>query len=259
MSVPARDASTVVLVRDSDTGVEVFLQRRVGGMQFAGGMTVFPGGGVDPSDETTPASWAGPSPEWWAQQFGVDAPRAQALVLAAVRETFEECGVLLAGPTADTIVSDTSVHSDARRRVEKRELSFGQFLVDSELVVRTDLLRPWAHWITPEGESARRYDTRFFVAAAPQGQVADDATSEATDAQWCTAQFALEDFRAGRRRLMPPTWSILRRLAPFQRVADVLDSDADLRAVQPVVVQGDGPMRVEFEGSADYYADSPSA
>ena len=94
--VPARDASTVILVRDSARGPEVFLQRRTGAMAFAAGMTVFPGGGVDPTDGVADIAWAGPDPAWWARRFATTEPVAKALVAAAVRETFEECGLLLA-------------------------------------------------------------------------------------------------------------------------------------------------------------------
>src|SRR5206468_2840260 len=93
-----RDAATVLLVRDRPDGLEVFLQHRVRGMPFAGGMTVFPGGGVDARDADTSIAWTGPQPDWWAARFGCDTGLARALVCAAVRETFEEAGVLLAAP-----------------------------------------------------------------------------------------------------------------------------------------------------------------
>ena len=98
---PLRDASTVVLVRDGDDGIEAFLQRRVKQMAFAGGMTVFPGGGVDERDADADLTWVGPDARWWAQTFSTSPTGAQKLVCAAVRETFEECGVLLRpAPTA---------------------------------------------------------------------------------------------------------------------------------------------------------------
>ncbi len=168
-SVPVKDASTVMLVRDSVRGVEVFLLQRVVGMDFAGGMTVFPGGGVDRSDSEASVRWTGRDVEWWAQRFDVTQARAQALVLAAVRETFEECGVLLAGQDPESVLVDTAPHAQARGQLEARELSFGDFLTREGLVLRADLLRPWARWITPLGER-RRYDTHFFVAAAPEGR-----------------------------------------------------------------------------------------
>ncbi len=180
-----KDASTVILVRDAESGIEIFLLQRVQGDGVCrGGMTVFPGGGVDKSDATAEVEWAGPSVEWWAERFSTDVARAKALVLAAVRETFEECGVLLAGPpTADTVVADTAGYAQDRVALEKHELSFSDFLKKENLVLRTDLLRPWANWITPVGET-RRYDTRFFVAASPTGQIADGVTSEAAEVRW---------------------------------------------------------------------------
>ena len=115
---PVRDASTVILVRDAvdaARGLEVFLLERVGGMAFAGGMTVFPGGGVDISDADADMAWAGPEAGWWADKFGVDESTAMALVCAAARETFEECGILLAGPTAESLVPDTTGFAFDRR------------------------------------------------------------------------------------------------------------------------------------------------
>ncbi|RZL77635.1 MAG: NUDIX hydrolase [Rhodococcus sp. (in: high G+C Gram-positive bacteria)] len=253
--VPARDASTVILIRDgrSQPGIEVFLLERVGGMAFAGGMTVFPGGGVDPSDAAADIEWAGPPPSWWADRFGTDEGKAQALVCAAARETFEECGVLLAGPTADSVVADTAPFSAERGRLERRELSFAQFLTDHDLVLRADLLRPWSHWITPIGES-RRYDTRFFVAVLPEGQNADGETSEAASVSWRSAEDALTDWRSGTTVLLPPTWSQLDALGRFDTVADVLDHEQTIAAVLPVLTRENGTVRVEFDGEDAYYA-----
>lgn len=251
--VPVKDASTVILVRDGDTGPEVFLIRRVGGMAFAGGMTVFPGGGVDPQDATADLDWAGPDVAWWARRFGVDEARAKALVCAAVRETFEECGVLLAGPTADTVVCDTARYREERRRLEARDLSFSEFLAREALVLRTDLMRPWANWITPVGEH-RRYDTRFFVAAAPAGQVADGQTSEAAAVTWQTPAAAVADWRDGRTMLLPPTWTQLRSIGRFDSVADVLAAQPEIPVILPVLYREDGHVRVRFPEQEPYYA-----
>ncbi|TQF73310.1 NUDIX hydrolase [Rhodococcus spelaei] len=251
--VPPKDASTVILVRDSASGPEVFLLRRVGGMAFAGGMTVFPGGGVDPQDAEADVAWTGPPVSWWAERFGVDEAKAKALVCAAVRETFEECGVLLAGPTAETVVADTTGYADARRRLEARELSFSEFLASENLVLRADLLRPWANWITPVGEH-RRYDTRFFVAAAPTGQVADGATSEAEEVAWQTPEQAVADWSQGRTMLLPPTWTQLRSIDQFDSVADVLAAQPEIPAILPTLYEEDGSLRVRFPGQEPYYA-----
>ncbi|MFC4602355.1 NUDIX hydrolase [Rhodococcus kronopolitis] len=251
--VPAKDASTVILLRDSDAGPEVFLQRRVAGMAFAGGMTVFPGGGVDPQDAVAEVAWAGQPVSWWAERFGVDEGKAKALVCAAVRETFEECGVLLAGPTADTVVADTSGYAQARKQLEAREFSFSEFLARENLVLRADLLRPWANWVTPVGEH-RRYDTRFFVAAAPAGQIADGATSEAAEADWQTPAAAVADWTRGHTMLLPPTWSQLTAIGEFAAVADVLAAEPEIPVILPTLYQEDGQLRVRFPNQEPYYA-----
>ncbi|NLE82472.1 MAG: NUDIX domain-containing protein [Rhodococcus sp.] len=253
---PIRDASTVVLLRDGHAGIEVFLQRRVKGMAFAGGMTVFPGGGVDASDVEAEIAWAGPGVEWWAERFATDEARARALVCAAARETFEECGVLLAGPSIDTVVDDSTRYTQARGLLERRELSFSEFLRREDLVLRSDLLRPWANWITPVGEG-RRYDTRFFVAAAPDGQKADGATSEAEQVGWWTPAQALDDWRAQGSVLLPPTWSQLTALAEFGSVADVLAYSPRIEAILPTLTNEDGRVHVEFPGQDGYYGAGP--
>ncbi|MCQ4119227.1 NUDIX hydrolase [Rhodococcus tibetensis] len=259
--VAPKDASTVILIRDvvadvAAPGIEVFLLRRVKGMAFAGGMTVFPGGGVDPSDADAEVDWAGPSVDWWAGRFSTDAARAKALVCAAVRETFEECGVLLAGPSADTVVADTSRYAQFRAQLEKRELSFSDFLRRENLMLRTDLLRPWANWITPVGEG-RRYDTRFFVAAAPHGQIADGATSEAEDVQWQSPAAALAHWQGGGSILLPPTWSQLTALTAFGSVAEVLAAEPEIPVILPTLVTDREQLRVEFPGQDGYYEAGP--
>ncbi|MFZ2177717.1 MAG: NUDIX hydrolase [Rhodococcus sp. (in: high G+C Gram-positive bacteria)] len=249
-----KHASTVMLIRDdaAGAGLEVFLIRRVKGMAFAGGMTVFPGGGVDPSDADTTVEWAGPPVEWWAERFQTDAALAKALVCAAVRETFEECGVLLAGPSAETVVADTARYGQAREQLEKRELSFSDFLAREDLVLRADLLRPWANWITPVGEE-RRYDTRFFVAAAPHGQIADGATSEAEAVTWRTPASALEHWRSGGSILLPPTWTQLTALTDFGSVAEVLAAEPEIPVILPTLIADEERFRVEFPGQDGYY------
>lgn len=254
--VPVRDASTVILLRDAASGIEVFLQRRVAGMAFAGGMTVFPGGGVDSSDAEAEIASSGPGAQWWADRFVTDEAKARALVCAAARETFEECGILLAGPSVDTVVDDPTRYAQARSELEKRELSFSAFLRREDLVLRGDLLRPWSNWITPVGEG-RRYDTRFFVAAVPEGQKADGATSEAEATGWWAPAQALDDWRAGGSVLLPPTWSQLEALTNFGTVDDVLAHTPDITPVLPTLVTKDGRVHVEFVGEDGYYGAGP--
>ena len=171
--VEPRHASTVVLLRDGDGqpgGLEVYLLRRHVDMAFAAGMCVFPGGGVDKRDFDADIGWVGPSAQEWAGLLGTDEALARALVCAACRETFEESGVLLAGPTEQSVVGDTTGEDweEDRRALEAREVSFTSFLERRGLKLRTDLLRLWGSWVTPVFEP-RRFDTRFFVAELPDG------------------------------------------------------------------------------------------
>lgn len=251
-----RHAATVMLVRDpasgsAEAGLEVFLLRRVLGMAFAGGMTVFPGGGVDQRDADTSIAWHGPEPAWWAERFGCSESLARALVCAAVRETFEESGVLLAGPDPDSVVSDVRPYADARPRLVSRELSLAGFLADAGLVLRADLLRPWSNWVTPEAE-ARRYDAQFFLAELPVGQRADGETSEAQDAAWRRPADALEDWKQGRSRLVPPTWATLSELAECGSVAEAMGQQRVITKITPKVVRDDGGLRVVLPGDPAY-------
>ncbi len=235
-SAPAvpRLASTVLLLRDGDAGPEVFVQRRRASMRFAAGMTVFPGGGVDDRDfpgdvdgdgHVSPAiEWAGPDVDWWAGALGVPAGTARALVCAAVRETFEESGVLLADRAGDAGAHPLPGEDGdaARRALESRETALAGFLAARSLRLRSDLLRPWANWLTPASNPIR-YDTFFFLAAVPEGQEPDGRTSEATAAGWARPADLLERWRAGEVRLMPPTWAQLRRLEGAADAAAALD------------------------------------
>ncbi|HEX4704594.1 MAG TPA: NUDIX hydrolase [Pseudonocardiaceae bacterium] len=249
--VVPKEAATVILVRDGSAGPEVFLLRRVRAMAFAGGMTVFPGGGVDRRDADASVAWAGPAPDWWARRFHCDTSLARALVCAAVRETFEESGVLLAGADPDSVVADTAAFADARAALVDRELSLAEFLTANDLVLRADLLRPWANWLTPEAE-VRRYDTRFFLAELPAGQRADGVTSEADHAAWQRPADTLADWRDGRCGLLPPTWVTLSDLAEFDSVAAAMAVSRDIGKVMPKVIREDGLLRVVLPGDPRY-------
>jgi 8-oxo-dGTP pyrophosphatase MutT (NUDIX family) len=242
-----RDAATVLLVRDGAGGLEVYLLRRVRNMPFAGGMTAYPGGSVDPRDSETALAWVGPSPAEWAAAFNTSEALARALVCAAVRETFEEAGVLLAGPPDGAVLStvDTQEWEAVRQGLLARELSLAQALSTRGLAVRADLLRPWAHWITPEPEP-RRFDTRFFVAAVPRGQQARDVSGEADEASWLRPADALAEHEAGTRTMLPPTLLTLLDLAPHSTVDSAL-AGAPPRPIAPIlprVERTDGGVRV---------------
>ena len=246
-----KDAATVMLVRDADVGIEVFLQRRVTGMAFAGGMTVFPGGGVDRRDADTSLAWHGPPPAWWASRFSCDVGLARALVCAAVRETFEESGVLLAGPSEDSVVSDVRPYSEARAQLVNRELSLAGFLAESGLVLRADLLRPWANWVTPAAEK-RRFDTRFFLARVPDGQRADGATTEAADTRWGRPTDTLDEWKAGRVGLLPPTWTTLAELEDCGSVEDAMTRERTIEKLMPKVTRDGDVLRLVLPDEPGY-------
>ena len=252
-----RPAATVMLVRgepDGEGGLAVFLMRRHSAMEFAAGVMVFPGGGVDDRDRNAQIAWAGPPPSWWAERFGVETELAEALVCAAARETFEECGVLFAGPADDPsgIVSDASVYRESRLALADRTLSFADVLRRENLVLRADLLRPWANWVTPEAERTRRYDTYFFVGALPEGQRADGDNTESDRAEWSTPQAAIDDFEGGHSFLLPPTWTQLDSLNG-RTVADVLAVERQIVTVQPhLEIDGDNWI-FEFFDSDRYH------
>ena len=250
---PTRDAATVALLRDAPNGPEVYLLRRVRAMAFAGGMHVFPGGSVDPADAYASIAWSGPPPSAFAAAFACDEPLARALVCAAVRETFEESGVLLAGPSPEQVLADVSTDEweAERAALEAREQSLSDLLGRRGLVLRADLLRPFAHWITP-GVEEKRFDTRFFVARVPEGQVCRDAGTEADRRLWLRPQQAL-DQQLG---MLPPTAVALADLASHADVESALDAPRTIRPVLPkLVVADDDSVAFLLPGDAGYPED----
>ena len=232
--VAPRDAATVVLMRDGSGGpaggLEVYLLRRHTSMEFAAGMAVFPGGGVDARDFDASVGWAGPSPQEWAQALGCEPDLARALVCAAVRETFEESGVLLAGASADEVVGDTTGEDweADRAALESRDLALTAFLERRGLVLRTDLLAVWDAWLTPAFEP-RRYRTWFFAASLPEGQVTRDVSTESSSVTWTAAGAAVDAADAGELMLMPPTYLNCLAVAQHVDAASALDSARDRR------------------------------
>jgi 8-oxo-dGTP pyrophosphatase MutT (NUDIX family) len=233
-----KPAATVMFVRDGAAGVEVFMIRRTATMAFAPRMMVFPGGGVDARDADPALPWAGPAPAEWARRLGVDEATARELVAAAVREVFEECGVLLAGPSADTVLADVSGPHwhEQRQRLLDRSRSLSEVLVEHGLVLRSDLLGYRSHWITPEFEP-RRYDTRFFSAAVPDGQHADDQTTEADAADWVVASEVLAAVERGEALMLPPTVVSVEEVAAAPSAADFIAEQPPVAAVLPVLVE----------------------
>ena len=168
--VTPRDAATVMLLRPAaggqpeggEPGLQVYMLRRRSSMAFAAGAYVFPGGSVDPADADEGIPWAGPDAREWGRRLDAPAELARILVCAAVRETFEESGVLLAGPDTGTVLATTG---DAQWEADRRNLlagslSLAELLRRRGLLLRSDLLRPWARWITPVTEASRSAASR---------------------------------------------------------------------------------------------------
>jgi 8-oxo-dGTP pyrophosphatase MutT (NUDIX family) len=237
-----RDAATVMLLRSGQaSGLEVYMLRRKPSMAFAPGAFVFPGGSVDPRDADEEVAWAGPPAEEWGLIFDAPPELARALVCAAVRETFEESGVLLAGESADSVIADTT--SDAweadRRALLDRSVSLAELLTRRGLVLRADLLRPWSRWITPVIEP-RRFDARFFAAAMPSGQRTRDVGGEAAAVAWIGPADALAAGKRGELTLWPPTAVTLTELAACGDLDTALTGPRQVAPIIPEVQLREG-------------------
>ncbi|MET4002258.1 MULTISPECIES: NUDIX hydrolase [Arthrobacter] len=164
-----RPASSVVLLKDSPAGPKTFLTYRPGGSPL--GAVAFPGGTIEAADDDV-TDWVGPSPVVWAKSLGtLDIGLAKRHVVAAIRETFEETGVLLAGADASSLVEDINGPEwmRARELIATQEITFASVLERYGLALRTDLLKPLSHWLSPDF-AHRRFDTRYFAAALPVTQ-----------------------------------------------------------------------------------------
>ena len=248
-------AATVLLVRDraDASGLEVFMVERHHEIEFAGGATVFPGGKVHPSDASSTLRR-----RCRGTQELEDA--ALAVRVAAIRESFEECGILLARPrehvAGEELVSAARL-ADLWKRyrgvLERHELSMEELVRKEELELACDLLVPFAHWITPEG-MPKRFDTYFFIVRAPSDQVAAHDGRELVGARWLTPEEALADADAGRRSIIFPTRMNLAKLGR-SRSAD--DAIAAARAhpvvtVLPRIAQGANGAVLRIPAEAGY-------
>jgi 8-oxo-dGTP pyrophosphatase MutT (NUDIX family) len=232
----AREAASVILARDAEGGFEVLLLQRHPNSRFAPGAFAFPGGRVEPPD-------AGPDVEGRCRGLGrreaarqlpdvVPEERAVGFWVAALREAFEEAGILLAYGPDGRPVSTASLGGDARARCRENSATFGRLLAELDMVLATDRVAYWAHWITPE-ERPIRYDTRFFVAAAWPDQVAEPDGLEMVAARWVRPADALARHRARELVLPLPTQGILASLSDHSDV-DALMAAAHGREVRPV-------------------------
>ena len=226
-----RDAATAILLRDRTEGpYEMFLMRRHRNQAFMGGAYVFPGGRLDDADaDSELAACIGGFRAADAKRLlqETDLPEATALGLfvAAIRETFEEAGVLLArdarGKVVDLSAPETAARfSSYRLELHEERLTLAELVRREGLIFAPDLLIPYAHWITPETES-RRFNTRFFLARLPEGQIPVHDRMELTESSWMTPAFALAENEAGRIILMPPTLKTIEGLLSFSNTAQL--------------------------------------
>jgi 8-oxo-dGTP pyrophosphatase MutT (NUDIX family) len=242
--VAPREAASVILARDASDGLEVLLLQRHPNSRFSPGAFAFPGGRVEGADAAPgiEARCRGLDRAEAARRLRDVRPpeRAIGFWVAALREAFEEAGLLLAyGQDARPV--DVATLDEARtHRARCREDSarFGQLLVDLDLVLATDGLAYWAHWITPE-ERPIRYDTRFFVATADRGQVPDPDGHEMVGAQWTGPGEALVRHRARELVLPLPTQRILEALSEHRDVSALLAAarGREIRPVRPRIVR----------------------
>jgi 8-oxo-dGTP pyrophosphatase MutT (NUDIX family) len=193
--------------------LDVLMQRRAPSMSFVPGAWVFPGGGVSEAD-SAPIAWAGPSVEEWAGRLGCGPDQARAVLVAAVRELFEESGVMLAGDEYGRIVADVDSPDWRRdlRQLTAHQTSLAEVFERRGLVLRADLLGLRGHWLTPEFEP-RRYDTYFFAALLPNGQAARGTTTEAVSRRWLRPSVVLDAAACGEIQLLPPTACSIAQLA----------------------------------------------
>ena len=222
---PPRDASTVMLLRDGASGIEVFLVKRHSASRVLGGAYVFPGGKLDAADSALHHRHLNLSAQALHTKLGepeTPADKASALFVAALRETFEEAGVLLSEtpPTRETASTAQDFHA---------------LLATQGLRLDVQGLHPWVRWITPRMPSVtnRRFDTRFFMAAMPAHQTAAHDNVEATASAWLRPREALEQYWSQAIEMAPPQIMSLAHLARHDSVAGVL---ADLGARAPVTI-----------------------
>jgi 8-oxo-dGTP pyrophosphatase MutT (NUDIX family) len=212
-------AATVLLVRDGAPGLEVFMVVRHHRIDFAAGAMVFPGGKVHPADA---------APEVLARCTGTDGLPAETVAtrVAALREMFEECGVLLARPRGSQELVAAARLADLgpryRQALESEKVEIGALLAQEDLVLACELLVPFAHWVTPE-LMPKRFDTHFFLAAAPLDQIAVHDGGESVDSVWTAPAAALAEAERGRRTIIFPTRLNLAKLARSRTVAEAID------------------------------------
>jgi 8-oxo-dGTP pyrophosphatase MutT (NUDIX family) len=240
----ARLASTVVVARDSaaNGGMEVLLVQRHAGLRFMGGASVFPGGAVQSSDQSfvfaRRVNVAAPA---WPHSTEPALDRAH--VVAALRETFEECGLLLGAPALDR------GRLQMLRAQALAGVDFGDLLDSAQLELDLGRLVPLIRWVTPSSEPIR-FDTRFYVAPVPDQQLAEHDTTENVALQWLSPRRALDLAQRGELVLAPPTRRTLAEFHDIESVEALLAwaRQSEAPTVEPVIAEIDGVRHILFPG-----------
>ena len=253
-----RPAATVLLLRDCDRGLEVFMERRHLHSGFVGGAYVFPGGVVDPEDHFDESLCVGIDEGTASRTLELD-HGGLAYWVAAIRECFEESGVLLAYDASGRLLdfSDPAVeerYRELRQRLNDSAITLEELAREHRLRLATDRVAYWSHWVTPVGEG-RRYDTRFFAAQSPSAQTAEHDDHELTDSAWVTPLEALDRGAARDWFIIFPTVRTLLKLAEFRTADDALAWARSAREIprnQPKVDFLQDPPRVVLPEDAGY-------
>ena len=254
------DAATVIVLRDSDDGPEVFMVRRHGKSSFMANAWVYPGGRVDDADA---------QPEALSHIIGTPQPlglasdtRQAGFYLAAIRETFEEAGILLARRRDDQDwidLEEAPQFAEYRTQLQGYERSLTAIADDEDLVFPVEQLRYFAHWVTPTFEP-KRFDTYFFLARAPQRQNALHDAKETTDSFWIQPHDVLRRFEAGELYLAPPTERTLGRLCGFESVDEIFAAADDFEppCIIPHLLTTDDSPVLLLPGDPEYPTDDPA-
>lgn len=246
-----RQASTMLLLRDGKEGMEVFMVVRHHQIDFASGALVFPGGSIDADDHEVVKTT-----EFFSGGDGLDAA-ALAFRVGAARETFEECGILLAREKgSQQLVSAAradKIAASHRAALNEGKTKFSDILASESLVLALDLLVPYAHWITPVG-MPKRFDTHFYLAVAPADQVGAHDGSESVDSVWVTPDAAVEGAKTGKFKLVFATERNLIKLARHPSIAATLDSarKEPVVTVLPEVVRHETGRQLRIPANAGY-------
>lgn len=259
--VELRDAATVLILRDGTDGLEVFMLRRNLNSDFVGGAYVFPGGAVDPDDRHANLEpvCEGRSDADASRRLGIESG-GLAFWVAAIRESFEEAGVLLAYDLDGMVDLDDAASVERwahhRQQVDTGQLTMIDLCRLEGLRLAVDGMHYFSHWITPEG-APRRYDTRFFLAAAPLNQTPLHDDHEVIANEWVRPADGIARAESGELTMMPPTIASLRAISRFRTAAEALEAAREIQRVPvvlPRVIAEGGGVRIVLPGDPAYDA-----